>query len=345
MRTWILILIKIAVVAALLAWLISSGKLDFRELQIFWDRPAVLAANIGIWIACSLLLGTLRWHLLLRGLDIHIQYGRALRFQLIGFFFNTAMPGAVGGDIIKAVYVIREQHGHRRTPAMLTVLLDRVVGLAALFVIAGGAVAFNFAFFAAHPTLVPVGGFVLAGLLALSLGLAVVLLPYQAGKDPIDWLLGRQWPGFALLHQIYTALRCYRKRPWILVSTLVLSCFIQGLNICYAWWLTAGITGASPDAAVFATIFPVGIMTTALPLAPGGLGVGHLAFEKLYALAGLHGGANVFNVMVLGQLSLNLIGVIPYLFYRRQGPAVRDLDLEITSPDLGNAAVLESPRT
>ncbi len=38
------------------------------------------------------------------------------------------------------------------------------------------------------------------------------------------------------------------------------------------------------------SIFPIGMLLTALPLAPGGLGVGHLAFEKLYQLIGLSEG-------------------------------------------------------
>jgi hypothetical protein len=68
-------------------------------------------------------------------------------------------------------------------------------------------------------------------------------------------------------------------------------------------------------------------MTTALPLAPGGLGVGHVAFDKLFAMVGLQGGANVFNVMVLTQLALNLLGVFPYLLYRRAAVRVSDIDL------------------
>ena len=60
------------------------------------------------------------------------------------------------------------------------------------------------------------------------------------------------------------------------------------------------------------------MMTTALPFAPGGLGVGHYAFDRLFELAGLTRGADVFNVVVLGQLALNLTGVVPYLLHRRQ---------------------------
>jgi hypothetical protein len=72
-------------------------------------------------------------------------------------------------------------------------------------------------------------------------------------------------------------------------------------------------------------------MTTALPLAPGGLGVGHYAFDRMFALVGWHGGANVFNVLVLGQLALNLLGFIPYLLHRAEIPAPNELREELVS--------------
>ena len=60
-------------------------------------------------------------------------------------------------------------------------------------------------------------------------------------------------------------------------------------------------------------ILPVGMVLVALPISPGGLGVGHLAFEQLYRMIGLENGANIFHVVFMGQLALNMIGMIPYL--------------------------------
>ena len=56
-----------------------------------------------------------------------------------------------------------------------------------------------------------------------------------------------------------------------------------------------------------------------MPLSPGGLGIGHLVFERLFSLIGVaSGGANVFNVVFFGQLSLNLLGFFPYILLRRE---------------------------
>ncbi len=64
-------------------------------------------------------------------------------------------------------------------------------------------------------------------------------------------------------------------------------------------------------------VFPFGTLVTAIPIAPGGLGVGHAAFEKLFNSVGLPGGANIFNIYALSQLSLNLLCFIPYLLTMR----------------------------
>ena len=251
--------------------------------------------------------------------------------QLIGLFFNTTMPGAVGGDIIKAVYIIREQSKQGKTAAMLTVLLDRVVGLAALFVMAAVAVSFNYSFFIDRPALMPLVAFIFLGLLGLLIGYGVVMFPFKEGRDPFRWLFTRDFPGMAKIHGIYDALRAYRKHPWILVGTVLISVVIQSGAVAYGLFLTQRLTGQHVDLGVFCTIYPLGVMTTALPLAPGGLGLGHVAFERLFTMVGLTGGANIFNVIVLGQLSLNLLGVIPYLLYRSNLGNLQQIEAKLST--------------
>jgi uncharacterized membrane protein YbhN (UPF0104 family) len=331
MRAFLSTATKLALVAGLIYWLMATGKLDFGALKVLVQDSEILVANCAIWLFIYVGLGTLRWFALLRGLGLKVGFGRALHLQLIGFFFNTAIPGAVGGDIVKAVYVIREQQAQAKTPAMLTVLLDRVLGLAGLFVLAGIAVAFNLDVLRQVPRLWPLVAFLAVGLVGLIIGFAVVMYPFPPGRDPFVRLLSKGIPGFAQLRKIYEALRDYRNSPKTLVFAVGLSVVIQAFAITYAYVLTQRLTGQSPPIGVFGTIFPIGIMVTAVPLAPGGLGVGHVAFDQLFTMAGLTGGATVFNVIVLGQLSLNLLGFIPYLLHRTRLPAGAALEAELKS--------------
>ena len=320
---------KLAVAGLLISWLLNSGRLDFRELRVYLDRPSVLCLNVLLWLVAFVLMGSYRWNLLLRGVGIVVSYYKVVRLQMIGFFFNTAMPGAVGGDIIKAVYVMREQRSHGKTRAMLTILLDRLVGLAALFLMGLIAVSLNFEIMWGKPSLRPLVVFILVGTMGVMVAAAIVFLPFKKG-DPIRSFLKKDWPAFGLLEKIYSALRSYRRCPDVLLQALLLSVTLQGLGFLFFWYLTLVLTESSPPISLFAAIYSVGIMTTAIPLAPGGLGVGHVAFDGLFSMIGLSGGANVFNVMVLGQLSLHLLGFIPYLLYRTELPVPERTDLPRT---------------
>ena len=76
---------------------------------------------------------------LVRAQELPFKFASALRLGMIGFYLNTFLPGAVGGDIIKAAFVAREQS--RVTVAVATVIIDRVIGLCGLIwltALAGG---------------------------------------------------------------------------------------------------------------------------------------------------------------------------------------------------------------
>src|SRR5262249_28822994 len=56
----------------------------------------------------------------------------------IANLFNYVVPGGpVGGDVIRAAYLCRE-HRSQKTRAIASVVLDRLIGLLALFLLAAG---------------------------------------------------------------------------------------------------------------------------------------------------------------------------------------------------------------
>ena len=321
-KNWIGAAFKFCVVVALLWWMLKTDKLSFREMAVIFERPDALVAAFVVWLVGPVFLGTFRWWLLIRGAALDCSYTRALKLQLTGFFFNTAMPGSVGGDIVKAIYIVRDQPVKtRKTPAMLTVLLDRIVGLMGLFVMAIFAALASYDKLLAHPTTSQL----LTGLVIVvamsGVFLAFVFISHGDGKDPFIKILSYNVPGFRTLRGIYEAIRAYRGRPFVIASTIAVSVVIQFLSMMFMGLIGRILYGASFDTTLLPAIFPFGILVTAIPLAPGGLGVGHAAFDRLFALVGLPGGANVFNIFAVSQLLLNLLGVVPYLSLKSLGAA------------------------
>ncbi len=318
MKSFILTLLKIFIAALLIGYLLQSGQLDFRSFNMFLESPLLLLAVVVGWIVVVLGLGSLRWWFLLRGVGIDTDYLRVVQLNMVGLFFNSTIPGAVGGDIIKAVYVMRDQKAQTKTPSMLTIVLDRVVGLIALFVIAGVAVSFEFRRLVAMPALVPLIVFIYA-ICFCSLCLFLILFSRET------WIERRIAAFFApyesgvmkIPKSIFESLLVYKERPASLVAALLISIVLQSAVMFFFLYLSARLNGVVPELSTFAAIYPIGILVTALPLAPAGVGVGHVAFDQLYKLVGMENGANVFNLYVLLQIVFNLAGVIPYLFMKR----------------------------
>jgi uncharacterized protein (TIRG00374 family) len=114
----------------------SVGLKAMLERENRWEYLPVSALCLGIVVSTTFV----RWHMLVRAQDLPFSLRDAFRLGLVGYFFNTFLPGSVGGDLIKAAFIAHEQQ--RRTVAVSTVMIDRAVGLWGLIALAalvGGA--------------------------------------------------------------------------------------------------------------------------------------------------------------------------------------------------------------
>ena len=90
-------------------------------------HPAWIAAALALTFA-ALFAGVVRWHLLLRTLDLPASFSRTFRGFFIGQFFNAFLFGACGGDLARAVFAAHD-HAAKRAEAVTSVFLDRAIGL------------------------------------------------------------------------------------------------------------------------------------------------------------------------------------------------------------------------
>jgi len=80
-------------------------------------------------------LQSLRFLMMFRAQDVHLSFSECTRLCLAGNFLNFVALGSTGGDLVKAYYVCR--HTDRRTEAVTTVMLDRIVGLTGMVALVG----------------------------------------------------------------------------------------------------------------------------------------------------------------------------------------------------------------
>jgi len=61
-------------------------------------------------------------------------------------------------------------------------------------------------------------------------------------------------------------------------------------------------------------LVPLGLLLTAIPVSPAGLGVGQVAFLALFHWVGTSQGANLFTLYMASYVVINLTGALLYLF-------------------------------
>ena len=136
MKKVLISLLKYGLSLGIVAYLIYDAVSDdsfaqLREQPKHWPFFAIA------WALClsATCLTFVRWYYLVRALDLPFRMADAFRLGFLGFLLNFVSLGSVGGDLFKAVFIAREQHG-KRAEAVATVVIDRVIGLYVLFVVA-----------------------------------------------------------------------------------------------------------------------------------------------------------------------------------------------------------------
>ena len=97
----------------------------------FW-----LAVGIGL-SGCIYPLQTTRWWILMRCRGIPATWVRTFRLVMVGAFCNFFLPGTEGGDVVKAWGAAKGSG--RRLDAVMSVVFDRITGLAGLVLLAAAA--------------------------------------------------------------------------------------------------------------------------------------------------------------------------------------------------------------
>jgi len=254
----------LAVVAVLL-WRYDARPI-FRILSR--ERPAYFGAVVLIYIAGQAMCAY-RWQLLAAILKVRGRYPEFLAYTFVGMFTNLFVPGLLGGDAARSVYLGR-RYG-RMGEAIASVVADRGVGLIGLFLLAAFAAIFlNFAPFPPSiitPT-VAVGAITLAGFLAAPLVARMIhLMP-----RPLRRAGGIVAP--------------YLHHPGALIPAIALSIVLQ-ITLAAGQYLLALGLGITVPLSLFILCVPIANVFASLPLTLNGLGIRESAYLVLFGMAGM----------------------------------------------------------
>lgn len=289
-----------------------------------WEN--LTAVPFGVFVVSVLLvgvmlaLGVIRWRMVLRVHGIALPLTRAVEISLVAHFFNSFFLGSTGGDLMKAYYAARETH-HKKTEAVVTVFVDRLVGLWAMLLFAGIMMLPNHALITSDQMLRLPILIVLCMLLGCSF---LVALAFYGGvsrkwSGARDWL--RRLPKGQWLEQLLEACREFGRQRFFISRALFLSMALNAVTVFQFMVLASGLGLRIPPVMMF-VIVPTIICIASLPITPSGLGVRENLFVLMLAAAPISVHATqALSLSLLayaGTLVWSLFGGIVYLMFKER---------------------------
>ena len=261
----------------------------------------------------------IRWQQLASAIGLELRIPEAIELGFIGSFFNIVTIGVVGGDGLRAYYASR--HSPDRIPeAILSVFIDRVIGLIVMCGFAAVAFAYNG---------VPGDdsiqknaieyGCTFAGVASAAGCIALLVMLFVPNLK--NWKVARLALAIPklgpLFERIMDAAVLYSHRKSVIVKAILFSILTNTMFGVTIFLVGHSITQSPPTLADHFVIAPISMVANSLPL-PGGIGGMEAALAYLYTCFGSDGGFLVALGFRLCILSISLIGWVVWLRTSRE---------------------------
>ena len=273
-------------------------------------RPFLYSAIFSYGVV--ILLGCLRWRVLLEAHNIKLGFLRIVKLFFIGFFFNSFLPSLTGGDVVKAYYTSKETK--KRAEAVMTIIVDRGTGLLALLFLGAVAGVLNLrrpGMLA--PSLTILAVFILFTFFILLAFNRKILAKVSLASTNPERSRAREAVG-----KLYRAFYFYKSCPWALGWAIGLSLLLQSLMMLINYQVALGLGVEGVSLGYFFLFVPIAGIISAVPISIAGWGVGEAAYKKCFSYIGLAGELSVSISFLLRLIFLgwSLIGLPLYLLHR-----------------------------
>lgn len=306
----ILSIFKLVIVFIAFYYLFTSDNFNFNQLfKKEYFNKIEFFIFVVILISTTYFIGSLRWWLILRSLNYNINFKEIIQITYIGAFFNNVLFGAYGGDLVKGYYIYKYTNNSYRST--FTILLDRGIGFIGLFII--GIFSFILIFgnnfdLSSNQSSISIIIFCI---------FLLIFFFYLANKIKHKYIPSQ-------LNKFLDSLLRYIKNNkfniliYIFLSAILFSIVHFGVYLIadHIFNFNIGIKKI-----FFLNFFTT--VTNAIPLTPGGIGLGEVTFVKtneLFFLKEVYI-KNLANIIVLYRL-FNLVVCIPgaviYIFQKKK---------------------------
>lgn len=281
LKHFLVLAAKITLAIAILGYLLlqvqqQAGFSRLLSEPKVWSLLALALACTAIAITLTFL----RWHVLLRALGLNFQVRDTMRLGALGFALNFVSLGSIGGDLFKAIFAAKDSPG-RRTEAVATVVVDRLVGVSMMLTLASGA-SFLIDWSTAPSAIRLLIQTIRFSTLALVLGVGLILAVPALSGERLRQLIGTIPLVGATAARLIATLSVYRDEKSLVLKACAISLVSNALFILSFYFIAQGLPVRSPSLTQHFVIVPTANLAGAIPATPSGLGTMELAVDKLY---------------------------------------------------------------
>ncbi len=317
MKKHLATLLKVGISVAILAYLIRDALRDPEAVERLRTDPKNWTLLLGAWAVCGIavVLTQIRWWCLVLAVELPLSLRGSFRIGFLGYLFNLAPMGIVGGDLIKAVLLARE-HREYRTRAVASVVADRVIGLYVVFVVLAVAI-FALGFWNHANTDVRWACRIAVGAAVLATFGIAVWFHAGAGTGQVVQAMVQLPRVGPWIRKLVDASRMYHQRPGVLLASGAMSVGVHGLFALGIYLITVGLPGTRLPLLEHFVVVPLSTVASMIPLPAGPQeGAIQFLFAQL-AGAGTKGLVVGLTYRIITIL-IALVGVCYYLGARRE---------------------------
>jgi uncharacterized protein (TIRG00374 family) len=326
LRRQLRIAFKLVIALALLYALFHYRLITIGALQTTFRNPLASVSALGL-IFIAYALNAIRWLLVLHAMGISVGLRACFEIFAMGAFANTFLPGGTGGDLVRALYIAR--HVHRdRSGGVVSVATDRAFGLIGAII-----VAVVLGLSGPHVIDSPVTRtffhtLVVALVISIATAVLTMALVNQSRFFAVSGWIGTRTIAQRSFLRLLEAAVQMRGSPVVLIASGATSVLIMLLIAGAVILLSQGFEAGGLQPIDFANATVISLLTNAIPITPGGVGVAEGAFAVLcYAWettpTALAYGSIFFSYRLLLAI-ISLLGSVAFVTYKRPDPAAGD---------------------
>lgn len=259
--------------------LIKKGPFQVDQLKFILTHSSIVLLGFSIFFL-QVLVASLRWKLFINLVE-KVSLLKVFQLNLVGYFFNFFIPGGVGGDIVKALELSKNNQA-TKSQALSTVFSDRIFGLFSM-------ITFTLIFLSIeyfmHGAEFILKFLVLNGILFLTVVLSLLFFPAVLKKFSAHlsnknsaWLLKLE----KLVSSLHFTFVTF-KNVKLQVKSFVLSFLGQLITIYFMFEVVRALGAQPPSFLVFFSLCCFSFVASAIPIFPAGIGVGQVAIYAMFS--------------------------------------------------------------